>query len=112
MTWLIYKTGGGGNTTGRVMVRNSLKDSFVSQVRHPFTSFNPLFYLLFLTLLFFSSLLDTLMFPSLAEVINLNHGNEIFALAQPGSSSSGLSRVVSCLHESPGGLLPQETKVG
>lgn len=34
--------------------------------------------------------MDTLVFPSLAEVINLNHGNEIFALAQFGSSISGL----------------------
>ena len=54
--WLIYKSGGGGNVTGRVMVRNSLKDSFVSQVRHPFTSLSSLLYLLFLTLLFFRSL--------------------------------------------------------
>lgn len=87
--WLIYKSGGRGNVTGRVMVRNSLKDSFVSQVRHPFMSLSSLFYLLFLTPPFFFftvffSLADTLVFPSLAEVINLNHGNEIFASAQPG----------------------------
>lgn len=42
-----------GNVTGRVMVRNSMKDFFVSQVRHPFTSISSRFYSLFLTLLFF-----------------------------------------------------------
>lgn len=30
--------------------------------------------------------MDTLVFPSFKEVINLNHGNEIFASAQSGSS--------------------------
>lgn len=40
--WLIYKTCGGGNVTGRVMVRSSLKDSFVFLV----TQFGFLFYCL------------------------------------------------------------------
>lgn len=89
--------------TGQVMVRNSLKDSFVSQVRHPFMSLNSLLYLLFLHLLFFvlfslSSSVDTFVSPYLAKVINLNHGtNEIFALTQPGSGIPVLGRVV-CLH--------------
>lgn len=78
------------------MVRNSLKDFFVSQVRHPFTSLSSCVYILFphsASFFFFcglSYLVDTLVFPSLAEGINLNHGNEIFALAQSGSSISGL----------------------
>lgn len=66
--------------TGRVMVRNSLKDSFVFQVRHPFTSLNSLFCLLFpLSCVFvsLSSLVDTLVLTSPAEVINLNHSNDI-----------------------------------
>lgn len=58
--WLIYKSGGWGNVTGRVMVRNSLKDSFVSQVRHSFTSLNSLLYLLFLPIpVFFSVFLPS-----------------------------------------------------
>lgn len=85
VSWLIYKTGDRGDVTGQVMVRNSLKDFFVSQVRHPFASFSFLFCLLFLTplflsLLFFFCLLswaDTCIPPSsLAEGINLNHGEE------------------------------------
>lgn len=75
------------------MVRNSLKDFFVSQVRHPFTSLSCRVYILFPHSSFFfcsSYLVDTLVFPSFKEVINLNHGNEIFASAHSGSSISML----------------------
>lgn len=78
--------------TGRVMVRNSLKDFFVSQVRHPFTSLSSRVYILFPHSSFFLQefLVDTLVLPSFKEVINLNHSNEIFASAQSGSSISML----------------------
>lgn len=71
--------------TGQVMVRNSLKDSFVSQVSHPFTSLNSLFYLVFLTFFNLSSLVGTLVCPFPADAINPSPDrNEIFTLVQSG----------------------------
>lgn len=45
--WLIYKTCGGGNVTGRVMVRSSLKDYFVFLVSNLIAQFCFLFSPLF-----------------------------------------------------------------
>lgn len=96
--------------TFRVMAPTGLRDFFVSSVGDPFTStqlllpHSFLFFFLIPAQLSYSA--DTPAFPCLAEEICLNHGNEMFALAQSGSSISG-----GCFTKSPGGLffiLPEE----
>lgn len=85
------------------MAPTGLRDFFVSSVGDPFTStqlllpHSFLFFFLIPAQLSYSA--DTPAFPCLAEEICLNHGNEMFALAQSGSSISG-----GCFTKSPGGL--------